>query len=163
MKRHLILPAMVLLVAGCSSTSTSNYHYAANASDPVLEFTADFGSRTIPPIHFAVNVDQPESTKCDDFDEVGYYYPESSVFIFADANKELSAKVPANKFVTVKGHYNLSGEGSCYASLKQFTAEEGKTYLVNYTLKNKMCELVITDKQTSEPVKVKVKAKSCTR
>lgn len=162
MKRCITLFTSILFIVGCSSSSKSEYHYEANANDPTLEFTADFNGKKIPPIHFKLNVDNTDNNKCSDFHEIGYYYPESSIFILAKANPELNAKVPANKPVAIRGHYNVAGESSCYAKIKEFTPEAGKTYVVNYKLNRRKCNIEIVDKQTSQPVKYKLK-KQCSK
>lgn len=156
MKRKLILSSIALFIVGCS-TSTSEYHYIADANDPNLELSADFSGDTIPPVHFSLNIDNPEGNKCNDFNKVGYYYPESSIFIFAKVNPELNAKVPANKFVSIESHYNVGNDVYCYAQTKQFMAEKGKNYMVNFKVENGYCNLDILDKETLQPVKVKVK------
>ncbi|NUF27575.1 hypothetical protein GA0061081_101213 [Gilliamella bombicola] len=161
MKKKLILLSIASFVVGCSS-SKSDYHYLAMEDDPQLEFSTDFGDETSLPVDFSLNIDNPEANYCSDFNDIGYYYPESSIFVLAKANLELSAKIPANKPVAIESHYNVGNQASCYAETKQFIAEKGKTYKVNFKLENKYCDLEIIDKETSQPVRVKIKNK-CTK
>lgn len=158
MKSKLIFLSILFLISGCS-VSTSDYKYIGKENDPNLEFSADFGGGTIPPVHFSLNIDNPEDNKCNDFNEIGYYYPESSIFILAKINPELSAKVPANKFVSIASNYDVANSEYCYAETKQFMAEEGKNYKINFKMEGGYCNLEILDKKTSQPVKVKVKDK----
>lgn len=149
---------ILMLLVGCS-TSKSEYIYTAKNNDPHLEFSSDFGNKTKPPVHFSLNIIDPDSNKCEDFKEIGYYYPESSIFIFAEANPELSAKVPANKYVSIESHYNIGNAEYCYAETLQFLAEEAKNYNVIFKIKNDICNLEIIDNENLKPVRVKPKRK----
>lgn len=160
MKRNLFLSIMALLVAGCSN-STSNYVYEAKPTDPKLEFIADFGGDAVLPVHYALNIEKPNSNQCVDFTEVSYYYPGKSIFVLANKNEELLAQVPANQPVSIKGRYSVGGESPCSAPIQQFKAEEGKEYLVSFKYKDSVCNIEVTDKNTSEKVKTVVKAKRC--
>lgn len=141
----------------CSTSSKSEYHYEANANDPTLEFMADFNGNKIPPIYFKLNIDNNDNNKCSDFHKIGYYFPKSIIFIIAKANPELNARVPANKPIAIEGYYDVPDTSAYYAPIKEFTPEAEKTYVVNYKLNQQKCNIEIIDKQTSQPVKYKLK------
>ncbi|GAA5107314.1 hypothetical protein GCM10023211_08340 [Orbus sasakiae] len=163
MKNYLILIILALMITACSR-SHSDYSYQAKNTDPIVNFISDFSGDSIAPVHFKVNIDKPDSTKCDDFVSLGYYFPQNgSFFVLASKNEILSEKVPANNLISIMAYYNVGGEGSCYAPIQQFTAEPGKKYLVKYEVKNKFCKLDVTEQTTSQIVESKVVARSCLR
>lgn len=162
MKNYLLILPLIALTVGCSA-SKSNYAYSPKDSDAKVEFTADFNGDTIPPVHYFLNINNPESIKCSDFAEVGYYYPETSIFIFASTNKELNAAVPGNQPINIRGHYNVGGSASCYAPIQQFVAKAGGEYLVKFNQNNKMCHIEVIDKKTQTSVPLKVLGNYCSK
>lgn len=163
MKHKLFILLITFLIVGCSTGSfkKTKYRYLANSDDPQLEFTSDFVKAYYQPVYFSLNIVTPEQNRCSDFNTVGYYYPIKTFFHYPRMVTNLNAGVPANKLVSIESHYDM-GNLYCYAPIKQFTAEKGKNYQINFKVENGYCELHVIDKQTSQPVKAQVK-KACTK